>query len=229
MRVRLLPSALGPAEVAGCQYLTTYLINLSHSHLDHISSLPTLIDSVYDPDGEAVTFHASPATMDSVRRHLLNNEIWVDYVALGKRMPPFFRHEPLEPGRAAEIEGLRITPVPVNHVVPTLGFLIEDATSAIVITTGPTEEIWQRANRLPHLKAVFLEASFPEMLAGVAVEAKHLTAKLFAAEVRKLTGKPQILAVHLKARFLEQMRSELAAIGLPRFEVVEPGRVYDFA
>ena len=54
-----------------------------------------------------------------------------------------------------ELEGLRITPIEVNHAVPTLGFLIEDDHSAIVIPsdTGPTAEIWSRANKVANLKA----------------------------------------------------------------------------
>ena len=99
---------------------------------------------------------------------MFNDRTWPDFVALSEGDLPLLRLERLEPGVPIELEGLRITPIPVNHVVPTLGFLIEDGHSAVVIAsdTGPTELLWQRANAAPHLDAVFLEAAFPNAMAG---------------------------------------------------------------
>jgi Cft2 family RNA processing exonuclease len=39
---------------------------LTHSHLDHIGSLPLLIDSVSDLRTEPVTVHATAATLDII-------------------------------------------------------------------------------------------------------------------------------------------------------------------
>jgi hypothetical protein len=73
---------------------------------------------------------------------------------------PFPKLAVLQPGRTVELEWLRITPIPANHGVPTVGFVVEDEAAAVVLPsdTGPTEKIWRFANRLPNLKAAFLEA-----------------------------------------------------------------------
>jgi ribonuclease BN (tRNA processing enzyme) len=256
MRARLLPSALGSSQPVGCQYLTTFLVNdtvaidagslgfyltpaeqarvrhvfISHSHLDHTGSLPMFIDNIYDRRGEPVTVHASADVLDQVQEHLLNEAMWVDYDRLAQKLPPFWNRAVLSPGHTVHLESLRITPVPVNHVVPTIGFIIEDEHSAIIITsdTGPTEEIWRRANALPNLRAVFLEASFPNAFAQVAESAKHLTPALFRQEVAKLARPTRVLAVHLKAQFVRQVTQELAALGLANLEIAEAGRVYVF-
>src|SRR5204863_7561322 len=122
---------------------------------------------------------------------------------ISRKEGPFLQLSPLTARRPVEVAGVRLTPVPVNHVVPTFGFVIEDGSAAVVIPsdTGPTQEIWQAANRLPHLKAVFLEATFPNHMARLADLAKHLTPGLFAGEVQKLTRPAKVIAVHIKPRF----------------------------
>jgi ribonuclease BN (tRNA processing enzyme) len=52
---------------------------LTHSHLDHIGSLPLLIDSVADLRTEPVIVHAIPETLDIIGRHIFNWEIWPDF------------------------------------------------------------------------------------------------------------------------------------------------------
>ena len=120
--------------------------------------------------------------------------------------------------------------MPVNHVVPTFGFVIEDAAAAVAIPsdTGPTDQIWQVANRAPQLKAVFLEATFPNRMASLADLAKHLTPTLFAAEVRKLTQPAKIIAVHIKPRFYDEVVDELRVLNLPNMEVAQYDRPYAF-
>ena len=256
MRVTLLPSAFPGSLAETNQYLTSYLINdtlaidagslglsaghaeqarirhvlISHSHADHVATLPVFVENAYQARPESVVVHGSAAVLDSLRRDMFNGRVWPDFEKLAPNGNPFLTLSELHPGRLIELAGLRITPVEVNHAVPTLGFIIEDDHSAIVIPsdTGPTDEIWARANRVANLNAVFLEASFPEWLAQVAEAARHLTPKLFAAEVRKLTRPVRTIVVHVKPRFRDQVLAELSAQGLPGLEVVRAGQVYEF-
>ncbi|PNA34770.1 hypothetical protein, partial [Pseudomonas sp. MPR-AND1A] len=77
-----------------------------------------------------------------------------------------------------EVADLQIQLIPVNHIVPAVGFLIKDKQkNAIIISgdTGPTEELWTVANREPKLKAIFTEIAFPNHLQSVADAACHYT------------------------------------------------------
>jgi ribonuclease BN (tRNA processing enzyme) len=143
---------------------------------------------------------------------------------------PFLKIAVLEPERAVELEGLRITPIPVDHVVPTVGFLVEEKDAAVLIVgdTGPTDRIWEYANRTPNLKGVFLEATFPDSLAWLAEVSKHLTPSLFAREVGKLKHRPRVVAVHIKARFRDQVVSELEKLGIPELEIGTIDKVHTF-
>ena len=115
-------------------------------------------------------------------------------------------------------------------VVPTDGFIIEDANSAIAIVsdTGPTSEIWRRAGMTAHLQAVFLEATFPELMGWLADVTRHLTPAMFAAEVQKLGRPARIIAVHIKPRFQEQVIRELLELKIPGLEIGRAGHPYTF-
>lgn len=238
------------------QYLTTYLVNdsiaidagsvglagtpaeqarirhifITHTHIDHIASLPIFLENVYDLQGQPVTIYGSQVVLDTLQRDMFNGRIWPDFIAFSRQGYPILQLEVLTPGQAVHLDGLKITPVPVNHVVPTCGFIVEDESSAIVISsdTGPTGDIWERANRLTNLKAVFLEASFPNAQARLANLAMHLTPADFAHEARKIKNLPRLIAVHIKARFRDQIVAELHALQLPNLEIGKAGTPYDF-
>jgi ribonuclease BN (tRNA processing enzyme) len=255
LKIALIPSAVSPGNGARGHFLTTYLVNeaiaidagslgligdlaaqaavtdvfLTHSHMDHIASLPLFLDTVFG--GPTVTLHASAATLDSLRRDLFNDRVWPDLLAIQTDGRPAVRIQTLEPFQPTEVAGLKMTPVPVDHVVPTLGFLIEsaDGTSvAIPSDTGPTEEFWRWARGLAGLRAVFLECSFPDELGGLAATSQHLTPALFAAEARKLNRELPLIAVHIKPRYYDEVARQLGALGLPGVEVGTSGRAYRF-
>jgi ribonuclease BN (tRNA processing enzyme) len=249
------PIPSGPAAGgAAWQFLTTYLVNdglaidagalgllhpveaqarvrhvvVTHSHIDHVATLPVFLENIYSGAADAVTVHATAPVLDSLRQDLFNDRLWPDFVALSRPEAPFVRLSVLEPGRPVVLDGLRVTPVPVRHVVPTVGLLIDDGTSAALFSsdTAPTDAVWDVANATPHLKAVFLEATFPDEMADLAEVAMHLTPRLFAAEVAKLRRPAEVYAVHIKPRYYEQVVAQLRALGLPRVRIAELGETY---
>ena len=91
--------------------------------------------------------------------------------------------------------------------------------------TGPTEEIWRRANAIPNLKGVFLETCFPNELDWLAKASKHHTAATFSAEVRKLQETVPVIVVHIKARFREQVIRELEALGFQQLTLAASDKI----
>jgi ribonuclease BN (tRNA processing enzyme) len=256
VKITLVPSSVSAPAAAPNHYLISYVINdsvaidagcvgfcgppqqqapikhmfLSHTHIDHVASLPLFLENVYQAGGEPVTVYGSADVLDCLRRDLFNDRVWPDFVALSQGRPGFLRLETLEDGKSVTVGGLRLTPCAVNHVVPTFGFLVEDEGAAVLIPsdTGPTEVIWQRANRTPNLKAVFLEASFPDALGWLAEEAKHLTPRTFALEAQKLQRPALLVAVHVKPRYYAEVAAELQALRLPGLEMARYGHTYHF-
>lgn len=256
MRVMLVPSSIVPDGEEPSQYLISYLFNdsvaidagslgingsprkqslvkhvlISHTHIDHTATLPIFLENAYEAKSDCVTIHGSDAVLESLKRDIFNDRTWPDFVAMSEGTAPFLRLERLQPGEPLIVEGLTITPIPVNHVVPTLGFLVEDATAGVLIAsdTGPTDQLWEHANAAANLQAVYLEAAFPNAMAELAHISKHLTPALFGQEVKKLHRRVPIIAVHIKARFREQVLRELKELGLAELRIGEFGRTYEW-
>jgi hypothetical protein len=145
-------------------------------------------------------------------------------------MPPFVRLRILEPDKPVEVEGLSFLPVPVNHTIPTFGYLVRDGNSAVIFAgdSGSTTRLWEIAHQTPELRAVFLEASFPNRMRGVAEASLHLTPEMFAREAVKVPAGVKVIAIHLKVRYREEIIRELEALGLASLEIGECGKEYEF-
>ena len=203
---------------------------VSHTHMDHLASLPIFVENAYEGKADCVTVYGSADVLDCCQRDLFNNRIWPDFIALSQGDRPFLKMTPMEAGESIEIEGVKITAVELNHVVPTSGYIVSDgrASVAFVSDTGPTDEIWQRLNALPDLKAIFLEATFPNNMAWLADISKHLTPALFGHELKKLNRPVRTVVVHMKARFQPQVMAEIRALNLPHVEFGQFGTPYTF-
>jgi ribonuclease BN (tRNA processing enzyme) len=254
VRVILVPSAAGGDEQA--QFLTSVLLNdtvaidagclglyrspqeqarvkhvfLTHSHLDHLASLPMFLMNTVTGKDDAVTVFGSRAVLDCLSRDLFNDRLWPDFVRISAEGRPYLRLHELGPGVPVAAAGLRLTPVEVNHVVPTFGFVVEDERSVVVFAsdTGPTEAIWEAANRAANLRAVFLEVTNPNRLEWLAKLACHLTPAMFGREVRKLRQPVPVYAVHLGPGQRDEIIRELAALGMPNVQVGRFGTPYEF-
>src|SRR5947209_4198264 len=138
MKVMLVPSAAGVGRAY--HYLSSYVIDgviavdagglgfhgpladqarvrhvfLTHTHIDHLASLPIFLENVYGAQPECVCVHGSAAVLDCLQRGLFNDRVWPDFVRISReRSPAYLRLSPLEEGRTVEAEGLRVTPVSV--------------------------------------------------------------------------------------------------------------------
>lgn len=203
---------------------------LSHCHMDHLASLPIFLDNVYRPGPDCPVVHAGSQVGQVLQSHIFNDLIWPDLGRLSQNETPFLELRHLVPEETVEIEGLRIRPVELNHIVPTLGFIVEDDDCAIVIAsdTTSTDRLWELAGELPHLRGVFLEVAFPDSMRDVADRAQHLTPSLFRAELEKLSRQVPVLAIHLKPAYQEEIVRELKQLAIPNVEIAEPGRTYQF-
>jgi ribonuclease BN (tRNA processing enzyme) len=247
MKIRILGSA--PSNPAARQYVSSYLINdrvaidagclgfygtaedqaaanhlfLTHSHADHCASLPIFLENCYGLGPQCPVIYGSAHTLDSLQRHLFNDVVWPDFIKLSAYTRPFLRLQVLEAEKPLEAEQLCITPVAVNHVVPTFAYLVSDGQATVVFAadSGPTDRLWEITRQLPSLRGVFLEASFPNSMQGLAEVSLHLTPEMFAAEVAKMPPSTRVIAVHIKTRYRETVVRELSGLGLPTLEIGE--------
>ncbi|HUF77888.1 MAG TPA: 3',5'-cyclic-nucleotide phosphodiesterase, partial [Thermoanaerobaculia bacterium] len=205
-------------------------ILLTHSHMDHTSSLPFFIENVYGQISDPIDLYASEPTIYAIRKYLFNNATWPDFTRLPNHLLPAIRFHELQAGVAIELGGVRFTPVPVDHVVPTIGFLIEGDGRAVLWSsdTGPTRRLWEVANRTRGLQAVCLDTSFDNSLQEVADISLHLTPRTLERELEKLEVRVPVLLHHLKPPCVARIHREVQALGRPDVDFLEQGKVYRF-
>jgi cAMP phosphodiesterase len=204
-------------------------ILISHSHLDHIASLPIFIDNVYQPGPDSVIVYGKSTVIECLQENLFNDRIWPDMLRLSREETPFLKFVVLENAQPVKLGDVTITPVELDHVVPTFGFIIDDGESAVAVVsdTGPTEQVWELANRNARLKCVLLESAFPNSMAWLAEKTKHLTPALMRQEYEKLDRRVPVIVVHIKPAYYEEVIVELKAMNLPSLEIATPNREYE--
>ena len=195
---------------------------ISHSHLDHICTLPFFTKNIFGHTQEPVEIHALPETLDVLRRHLFNDELWPDFSVIPSPNDPTIRYTEIEPERTYEVCGLRITPIRVNHLVPCVGYKVEDGRDAFVFTsdTAETDRIWEVANTTDNLRLVIAEASFPNEQAPLAEASKHLTPARLGVELKKLQKQVPVRIYHLTPGDKATMLPQLRALQDPRIELL---------
>lgn len=205
-------------------------IFLTHSHLDHICTLPFFTKNVFGNVQVPIQIHALRETLDALRRHLFNDEIWPDFSVIPNPDQPVIRYLEVEPGRTEFVDGVRVTPIPVNHLVPTVGYLVEDGTSAFLFSsdTGPTDDLYEVANTTPNLRLFITEVSFPNAQAWLAEASRHLTPAMLRNELAKLKVPVPVGVYHLTPGDREVLQPELEALRDPRIFLLTQEQVFDW-
>lgn len=203
-------------------------IFLTHSHLDHICTLPFFTKNIFGHVEVPVEIHALPQTLDALRRHLFNDELWPDFSVIPSPDKPIIRYSEIIPGTVYEIEGLRITPVMVNHLVPCVGYRVEDDHSAFIFTsdTAETDEIYTLANATENLELFITEASFPNEQAWLAEASKHLTPAKLGGELKKLSKDVPVAVYHLTPGERPIMLPQLEALRHPNLRLLNQDECY---
>lgn len=202
---------------------------LSHAHLDHTVGLAFLTDTL------AITGARKPViatgiapVVDALRAHNFNDSVWPDFSAIPSPDAPVLRFKTLLEEVESRIKELWVTPVLVDHTVPTTGFIVHDGETGFVYSgdTGPTDRIWAVARGSRMLRAVVVETAFPNRLDGLARASKHLTPAMLCREIEKMPADLPIWIYHIKPQFLEETTEELMKIDSSRVHVLEQGKTY---
>jgi len=184
---------------------------LTHSHLDHVATLPLLIDSVSTWRERPLVVHAQEATLQALRNHIFNNVIWPDFSRIPTAQSPFLRYQPLRPGDVETIDGIRIRSIPVNHVVPAVGYLVNGPSGSLAFSgdTTETEEFWKVLNGCSDLRHVIVETSFPDKDEAICRLAHHFTPRMLVQELNKLNAGPGVYITHLMPGMEDIIMSEI--------------------
>lgn len=202
---------------------------ISHTHLDHVKDLCFLVDNVFTHRKKPIEIISTQPILYLLREHIFNNKIWPDFSKISNGTCPIFAYKPIE--QEITIGKIQFRIYPVNHPVPAIGFIVkENQKKSIVITgdTGPTQLLWDEANKEKHLQAIFTEIAFPNRLEKIAEAAGHFSPKMFQEEIKKVTASAQYMIYHLKPEYLAELKKEIKKMDVKGLKFIKAKQTYVF-
>jgi len=225
----LIDAGTGVGDLSLQQLADIDHIFLTHSHLDHVTSIPFLLDTVGWQRSKPVTLYAIEETLDILSEHLFNWKLWPDFRQIPHAQSPVLRYAPVRVGVPVRLTGGRtITPVAANHVVPAVGFHLDSGAASLVFTGDTTsqDESWKYINKINNLKHIIIESALSDAERELAVISKHLCPGLLAEELAKLQLDPAIYVTHFKPREAELIMEQIVARVPGR--LLEQNQVFEF-
>jgi len=203
---------------------------VTHSHLDHVACIPLLVDTVGYLRKRPVTVHATDDTLDILRAHIFNWQVWPDFTAIPTALSPYLRFESHEVGAAVVLDGRSITPISANHVVPAVGYHLDSGRRSLVYSGDTTGNplLWDYLNGIENLRYLIIETAFPDKERDLAVASMHLCPSMLADELEGLKRRVEILITHLKPGEAELTMREIdTRVGRFRPRMLVQGESFD--
>jgi ribonuclease BN (tRNA processing enzyme) len=204
---------------------------VSHSHLDHVAGLAYLTETLALCAAQRpLTIASLDPVVTALRTSIFNDIVWPDFTKLPTATAPVLRFQPLKEDVEHQVGDLWVTPIAVNHTVPTSGFILHDGSSGLIYSgdTGPTDALWEAARDVRGLGAIILECAFPNRLTGLAEAARHMTPEMIRRELDKIPADVPVLIFHVKPQFHDEIGEELGAVGGALITMLEQDRTYVF-
>ena len=204
---------------------------LTHSHLDHVTSIPFMVDSVGWMRSAPLVIHATRETTQILIDHLFNWKLWPDFTQIPDPVKPMLRYETIELGRAVELRGRRLTPLPANHAVPAVGYQLDSGRASFVFTGDTTTNaaLWPVVNAIANLRYLVIETAFCNGEKELAIASKHLCPSMLAEELRQLEREAEVYITHLKPGEGELIMQEIAdCAGRWRPRMLDTGQIFEF-
>ena len=176
-------------------------IFVCHSHLDHVTSIPFLVDTVCWMRGSPIVVYGIKDTLDILRAHLFNWKVWPDFTQIPDGDHPFMVYREIAVGETVDLGGgRRVTAIPANHTVPAVGYLLDSGRASLVYSGDTTANagLWKVVNEAANLRYLIIETAFSNKERDIAVASKHLCPDMLARELEKMRARPEVFITHLK-------------------------------
>ena len=189
-------------------------IFLTHSHADHITDLPFIIETFFENREIPLTIYALEETIEVLKKHSFNDVIWPDFTKIKLLRKDAFSLilKPIKLDEIIKIHNYSIKDIKANHISGACGFVIKKNHQGFVISgdTHINPHIWEEINNDEEIRSLIIECSYPDKLQELAKLTKHLTPELIANELEKLTRKNlSVFYYHLKPSYNKELLKDI--------------------
>lgn len=190
-------TGVGDLSLSAMQQIDT--VFLTHSHLDHIATLPLLLDSVGPSRDKPLLVYALKETIDTLQTHIFNGAVWPDFTIIPTAEAPFLQFSEIAPGQGIEVDGKTFEAIAVNHTVPAVGYLVRSAQGSFAFSGDTAENtgFWDVINGCDDLKHLVIETSFADEDDEVATLSKHLDPARLVEEMKKYNNSARVWLTHM--------------------------------
>ena len=187
---------------------------LTHSHADHITDLPFIIETFFENRETPLTIYALEETIEVLKKHSFNDVIWPDFTKIKLLRKDAFSLilKPIKLDEIIKIHNYSIKAIKANHIAGACGFVIKKNHQGFVISgdTHINPHIWEEINNDEEIRSLIIECSYPDKLQELAKLTKHLTPELIANELEKLTRKNlSVFYYHLKPSYNKELLKDI--------------------
>jgi cAMP phosphodiesterase len=218
-------TGVGDLSLEAMQKINT--VFLTHSHLDHICSLPLMLDTVGVHRTKPLRVFGIAATIHALKTHIFNNTIWPDFSKIPSAEKPCLTFEVIDVGQTIAIGDVSITALPVNHSIPGNSYWIDSGEGALVFSgdTGPSNTFWNAINAKvneieakremskgkvkDYLKHLIIETSFTNAEEDLAKLSGHYHPAQLAVDLQLLQAPCSVWITHLKPGYGDEIMAEL--------------------
>src|SRR5256885_7503257 len=154
----LIDAGTGVGDLTLAELSQIDTIFITHSHLDHVTSIPFLVDTVGGMRSKPLVVYATRATIEIMRNHLFNWSIWPDFSEIPSAEAPFLRYQEIALGETVRLGARSITALPARHTVPAVRYHLDSGAASLVFTgdTRPNHALWREGNRISNLKILII-------------------------------------------------------------------------
>lgn len=226
----LIDCGTGAGDLTQAEMLRLEAVFLTHSHLDHAGLLPMLADTVGLRRSRPLIVYALPETIATIKQNVFNFRLWPDYTVLPAPERPYVVFRPVAVGQTVESGGKRITPLPVRHAVPAVGYQLDNGRASFVFSGDTTyhEPFWMALNAIVNLRYLMIECTFLNHDVAGAEASGHMRPDLLVQGLEQLNRPVRLLITHMEPGNEEATMAEIRAVAAKfKPERVKRGQVFE--
>ena len=202
----LIDAGTGVMDLSLEQLKNINQVFVTHSHLDHICSIPLMVDAVGSTRNQPLKVYGIPETIEALKNHIFNDLIWPDFTKIPTIQNPFLEFHTIKIDEGIQITGkdsesVFITPIAVDHSIPAVAYTVKTIDSCLVFSgdTGLSTQFIASLNKISNIKHLIIETSFVDAEIALTKLSGHLCPTLLADQLNQLSKKPEhIWITHLK-------------------------------